>query len=254
MITKIYLIFLIITFALHYCFVMLLLGTPVIGLFQRFRGITPERGSWYFLRNQYPICISMTITTGVAPLLFSQTLFHRNFYQSFINLYPFPLIGIVILIIFFYNSYIIQKWDRFAVPLTILQLVFLTGFVLFFSTLFQSIIHPDTYAKDFWSGSFPKPFLTMLPVHFLFGIVGSGLFFLTSKKNIYHRSVVLLFLAIPMAIFREQLRTYTLKDAYPAAIVPDHIDPSFYIFLASLIVMVVVLYKAFRIAKVPAID
>ena len=131
MLAKIYQASFVATFALHYAFVLLLVGIPLLAIVQRLRGRL-DGAAWVFLRGPYPILISLTITTGVAPLLFSQVAFHRLFYLSFIALHPLPLIGLGLLILFFYLAYAITHWERVALPLAFVQVGLLVVFMIFF--------------------------------------------------------------------------------------------------------------------------
>ena len=81
------LILLIITFLLHYAFVMILIGTPVIALIETVIKRKDKSLAWEFLRSKYPVCISLAITTGIAPFLFAQVTFNERFYITTFVLY-----------------------------------------------------------------------------------------------------------------------------------------------------------------------
>ena len=238
---------LIITFGAHYAFVMLLIGVPLFALAEAALGRTSERGPRAFLRHEYPICISMTITTGVAPLLFSQTLLHGYFYQAFINLYPLPLIGLVLLTIFFYNAYLIAKLRRFEIPLTFIQVGLLLCFVLFFSMLFRTISHPAEHDLQFWSRTFPPLNWPRVALHFTAGLIGTGIFMAARNGAYPIRAIPLLVIGLGMGVYREKQRTALLGDDYPTSL-QTSLDPSAILFVVSLIGIIIILIRAFRTA------
>ncbi len=242
----IYIPLLVITFALHYSFVQLLLGTPIIALYLRLTGNFNHSSSWTFIKHHYPICISLTITTGVAPLLFSQVLFHRNFYQSFINMYPFPLMILFVIAVLFYNSYLIQKVEKYVVLLLVIQISLLFLCVLFFTSLTNNISHPELFESHYWSQSLPALYWKRLPIHYLFGIIGSGIFFTFSHKSMIVRSLILFMSGLIMAIYREKIRIQILDDSFPLPI-NNSMDSTFFLFMISLIVMISVLLKSFKL-------
>ena len=248
MVNTLYLTLLIATFALHYGFVLLLLGTPVIAFCQQFSRQDSSVGAHHFLTHNYPVCISLTITTGIAPLLFSQTLFHEYFYQTFINMFPLPIAILFVLILFFYNSYLIQRWAKFSQLLTCLQILFLVVIVLFFSSLFNGIVHPQSLTENYWTNGLPPLFWNMLPVHFFLGIFSSGVFFALSGAHMIFRSLTLFLVGLIMGCYREWQRIEMLQAFYPEPLVSS-IDPSFYLFILSIAVMVAVLYKSCKLAK-----
>ena len=123
------------TFAVHYAFALLLIGGPFVGIVDSVRGLDAP-----FWRTRYPILISLTITTGIAPLLFAQVSYGGSFYQSFINLHPWPLVFLAGLIVFFYISYLPRKANERRFLLLIIgvgQIVLLVGIVSFLNALFQ---------------------------------------------------------------------------------------------------------------------
>ena len=248
MTNTLYLTLLIATFALHYSFVLLLLGTPIIAFCQQFRRGDPSEGAHHFLKHNYPVCISLTITTGVAPLLFSQTLFHEYFYQTFINMFPLPLAILFVLTLFFYNSYLIQRWERCSQLLTCLQILFLVVIVLFFSSLFNGIVNPQSLTGNFWRKGLPPLYWNMLPVHFFLGVIGSAVFFALKGVHVIFRSLILFSVGLVMGCYREWQRNEMLQDFYPEPLTSS-IDPTFYLFILSIAVMVSVLYRSCKLAK-----
>ena len=146
------------TFAVHYAFVLLVLGGPFVGLLDCVRGSYSP-----FWRIRYPILISLTITTGIAPLLFAQVSYGQSFYQSFINLHPWPLVFLAGLTAFFYVSYLPRKAkDRRFLLLIIAssQIVLLVGVARGRESSGSSAysrsaspLSPDGWFSRFWSSS-----------------------------------------------------------------------------------------------------
>ena len=153
--TELSMVLLNLTFAVHYAFVLLVLVGPFVGLLDCVRGSYSP-----FWRIRYPILISLTITTGIAPLLFAQVSYGESFYQSFINLHPWPLIFLAGLTAFFYVSYLPKKAKdrRFLLGvIATIQIALLVGTVSFLNALFQGYTHPDGQLEQFWNGEAPGP-------------------------------------------------------------------------------------------------
>jgi hypothetical protein len=77
-----------------------------------------------------PVCISLTITFGVAPLLFTQALYGQYFYSANILIAPFWLGSLGFLMIGFISIYLACKFRSF-----IANLIFLLIVVLCFITV-----------------------------------------------------------------------------------------------------------------------
>lgn len=246
LISKVHHFFLFFTWALHFAFIILLVGTPVLALLERLRG-RQEGPAWSFWRTYYPICISLTITTGIAPLLFNQTLFHRGFYQSFINLYPLPLIGLVMLIVFFYLAYAIKHSEKLALPLTFVQIGFLWSFMLFFNMIYSSIVSPDHWRPNFWGGEWPNILWHAHAGYVVAALIGAAIFFAMHKRSWTVRAIPLLIIGFVVSAGREFFRLRALGDRFPAPLHPQ-VDISIVVFLLSFLVMIWVLIVSFRIA------
>lgn len=237
-----------VTWAVHYAFIMLLVGTPLLALVQKLRGQEGPNGPWQFFRSQYPFLLSMTITTGIAPLLFSQVLFHRAFYQTFINLHPWPLLLLALLTVLFYAAYLLPHARTAAVPLTVLIALIPLTVILFWSTLYASIGHAGELAAAYWAQRPPTVYWQMWPVHVATALVGAGLFFgLAGKLNYLWRGLLLVVLAVPEAVHREIVRQRWLGEQMPAFL-PTHLDPAFFVFLVCFVVMGAALVYSVRLA------
>jgi len=70
-----------------------------------------------------PVCISLTITFGVAPLLFTQALYGQYFYSANILIAPFWLGSLGFLMIGFISIYLACKFRSFLVNLIFLLIV-----------------------------------------------------------------------------------------------------------------------------------
>ncbi len=103
-------VLLVFTFFLHLLFMNLTLGGTLLALFAHhksggrrddFRGVLSGR---LMAINNYGI--SLTITTGVAPLLFIQVIYHQSFYTATILLAPVWLGMLVLLTAGYYAAYL----------------------------------------------------------------------------------------------------------------------------------------------------
>ncbi len=73
-----------------------------------------------------PVCISLTITFGVAPLLFIQALYNQYFYSANILIAPFWLASLGFLMIGFIGIYLASKFRSVPVNLVFLVIVVLS--------------------------------------------------------------------------------------------------------------------------------
>ena len=73
-----------------------------------------------------PVCISLTITFGVAPLLFTQALYGQYFYSANILIAPFWLGSLGFLMIGFIGIYLAYKFRSVSVNLIFLLIVVLS--------------------------------------------------------------------------------------------------------------------------------
>ncbi|MFC1743102.1 hypothetical protein ACFL35_03835 [Candidatus Riflebacteria bacterium] len=269
----IFMAFLFITFAIHYSLVLIVVGTPILVLVDRFLPFKDKTGAVDLLKTHYPICVSFTITTAIAPLLFSQVLFHRSFYQTFINFYPFPLVFLLLLIIFFYLSYIPKFKPAMTIPVVAAQTLFTIFFIISLSSLFHGITHPAGHSEIFWAGKMPFINWHMLPVHLILATVSSYLFFyFLRSKNLKLRNLcekledgilkkklktisphehrlkacgTLLGFGFLMSLLREIIRFFQFGKKYPD-LLTTNLDPSFWIFLFFFTFM---FWQAFQIMR-----
>ncbi len=232
------------TFAIHYAFVLLVIGGPFVGLFDSVRGLDAP-----FWRTRYPIMISLTITTGIAPLLFAQVSYGSSFYQSFINLHPWPLIFLAGLTVFFYVSYLPRKVKerRFLLlVIGVLQIALLVGAVSFLNALFQGYTHPDGQLEQFWSGEAPGPVLTFVALQFALGIGTTAIYLAIERRSPWLACAIPLTVAGVMTYARHQLRVDARNDRDSYGLLTD-LDPAFYLFVACLVAVLASLGYAGRI-------
>jgi hypothetical protein len=103
-------VLLVFTFFLHLIFMNLTLGGTLLALFAHFggrgrsddfRGVLSRR---LMAINSYGI--SLTITTGIAPLLFMQLIYQQYFYTATILLAPIWLAMLLLLTVGYYSAYL----------------------------------------------------------------------------------------------------------------------------------------------------
>ena len=102
---------LLLTFALHLLAMNLLLGGAIIGaLTRRPEGPDGTHVALFLgrLRRALPVVVAATVTFGVAPLLFLQTLYGRLFFASSVAMAWFWLLVIPILILAYYGTYVLS--------------------------------------------------------------------------------------------------------------------------------------------------
>ena len=101
-------VLLVLTFAVHVVFMNLTLGGSVLLLAGRLARNPDGLLSWLGdeVGHLLPVVVSLTITTGVAPLLFAQVLYPQFFYAASILLGRFWLLIILLLIVGFYGLYL----------------------------------------------------------------------------------------------------------------------------------------------------
>lgn len=107
-----FVLLLIVTFWLHLLFVGTVLGSMLFLLVRRvvFRAKSEvDRALHARLLRALPVSISMTITLGVAPLLFVQVLYGHYFYTSNILIAPYWMLVLGLLLVGFVSAYL-ARW------------------------------------------------------------------------------------------------------------------------------------------------
>lgn len=102
---------LVVSFAVHLVFMNIALGSGVLLVIGRFARQADGLLAW--LRGEVghnlPVIVSLTITTGVAPLLFVQTLYPQFFYSAAILIGRFWLLILAFLAVGFYAVYLYSR-------------------------------------------------------------------------------------------------------------------------------------------------
>lgn len=106
-------VLLVVTFAVHLVFMNVTLGSGVLLVAAPF---ARKGGFFAWLAGEilhgFPVAISLTITTGVAPLLFAQVLYPQFFYTAGILIAAFWLLILGFLIVGFYCVYLVQRTSK----------------------------------------------------------------------------------------------------------------------------------------------
>lgn len=203
--------FYVFTFFLHIIFMNFTLGGTVLLLVAKYisknygdedYNLIAEKIGWFNTIN-----ISLTITTGVAPLLFIQTIYENFFYTSSIIL-SWKWLLVLVSIMFGYYFYYIYKFKPSYIAysggrgiLFIVIALFLFGYVGFMlSTNTVLSTHPSFWEKIFLGESGIASLPTLLPrfLHFLLASVafsGVGLlvfsYFLKVEETVKKKYVLL---------------------------------------------------------------
>lgn len=106
-------VLLVVTFAVHLVFMNATLGSGVLLVAAPF---ARKGGFVHWLAGEvlhcFPVAISLTITTGVAPLLFAQVLYPQFFYTAGILIAAYWLLILGFLIVGFYGVYVAQRLSK----------------------------------------------------------------------------------------------------------------------------------------------
>ncbi len=101
---------LILTFLVHLVFMNLMLGSAVMAAFSRLRARSSVHGHHWLrladvLMHQLPWHIAFAVTTGIAPLLFVQTLYGPLFYTSTITVGWLWISLLLVIVVAYYAAY-----------------------------------------------------------------------------------------------------------------------------------------------------
>lgn len=145
---------LVVTFAVHLVFMNATLGSGVLLVAAPF---ARKGGYFHWLTGEvmdfFPVAISLTITTGVAPLLFAQVLYPQFFYTASILIAAYWLLILGFLIVGFYCVYIAQRVSRNAggggrllwFLLAIMSAVAFLSIAYLFTNQAIAVIEPDRW-------------------------------------------------------------------------------------------------------------
>jgi hypothetical protein len=199
------------TFIVHIIGVNLVLGGSAVSAWHLFRGKTsPKQDLLAFsLIKMLPVAMAMTITFGVPPLLFLQTMHGQLFYTSAIlTAWPWLLI-LFLLVVAYYGFYVLsmkgKDWRKAAPLVAVVSfvMVFLVGGIFTSNlTLMQSPTRfADVYNRPILGLYLNLPDPTMLPrlLHFtLAALAVTGAYLAIRHRNDYElRRIGLIWFIIP---------------------------------------------------------
>jgi len=149
---------LLLTFVLHLLAMNVLLGGSFIALCTRIRGGQDEFGkrlvSGFF--RSLPGFFAATITLGIAPFLFVQTLYGQFIFTSSI-LMGWPWLSIVLIItLAYYGMYILafrKKANGLVVPLLSIVFLLLCLVAFFYTNNFTLMLHPEKWQAMYHAGA-----------------------------------------------------------------------------------------------------
>ena len=138
------------TFTLHLLAMNFLVGGSVIALVSRLRGAM-DMARW--IEHKLPATMAITVTLGVAPLLFVQTIYGNLFYTSSV-LMAWPWFSVIILLLFVYSFLYRVAWRGDDAPATakilmvLVNLGLLTVAFLYVNNMTLAL-RPDTWAAKY---------------------------------------------------------------------------------------------------------
>ncbi len=148
---------LVFTFVLHLFFLNVVLGGGLVWLWASWRGrrrAAPRRGApdyaalAHSLGRVLPVTTAFAITTGVAPLLFTQLLYGQLFYTSSV-LMAWPWLAVVaLLLVGYYVNYFIfysRAGSARAVALGLASAVLFAGIGFLFTTNMTLMLRPEQH-------------------------------------------------------------------------------------------------------------
>jgi hypothetical protein len=141
------------TFVLHLLAMNFLLGGAVLAAVERLRGRTREeaRRLARWIEHRLPATVALTVTLGVAPLLFVQALYGHLFYTSSVVMaWPWFLV-IPTLIAVYYLAYLLSfRGDRLGPGMTVaswLVLLGLVGIAFVYVNNMTLALRPQSWAR-----------------------------------------------------------------------------------------------------------
>ena len=172
------------TFVLHLLAMNFLLGGAFLSVVQRLRRGDEAQRLARWIEHKLPTAMAITVSLGVAPLLFVQALYGHLLYTSSVILaWPWLLV-VPVLIVAYYGTYALSfRGDRFS-------MVWRTvGWGIFLALLYVShvfvhnmslFLRPDTFAILFhadpsgFNTNFSDPTIWPRYLHFLLSAVAVG--------------------------------------------------------------------------------
>jgi hypothetical protein len=188
--------FLMLTFFLHLLFLNITIGTGIISFVKSIRKKPDDLLIARDLGVKLPYAIALTITTGVAPLLFIQVLYGHLIYTSSVLMASFWLSIIVLLLAAYYSAYIYDfKFDNLAA----IRPVFIgvTGLIFFiiaflFSNNMTLMLAPEKWQAYFSNSrgtllNLTEPTLYPRYLHFIVASIANGGLFLALLNDLRAR-------------------------------------------------------------------
>lgn len=185
---------LLLTFVLHLLLMNTLVGGALTALVCALRRRRSARAAQLAteLAHRLPVLFSLTITLGVAPLLFLQVLYGRLFYASSI-LMGAPWIGVIALVVasyygIYYFSLAVRNgpWSGAVVPVLGAALALLAIIAFLYSNNLTLMLDPDRWAALYvrsnsgWNLNWSEPTLLPRYLHFLLSALAlTGLMLVT---------------------------------------------------------------------------
>jgi hypothetical protein len=150
----------ILTFIVHLLLMNMVVGGSIILLFSRLKrsisngqGAPTIGGPAEALVNNIPSALALTITFGVAPLLFIQVLYGHFIYSSSVLMAVYWLLVVPLLIIAYYGVYIFARKSgtRGLLPMAVISascVIFLYVMWTFVNNM-TLMLHPENWAEYF---------------------------------------------------------------------------------------------------------
>lgn len=188
-------ILLVFTFILHVLAMNLLLGGSVILALSTWRAQRSEFCAKLAQRlsKALPVAMSLTITLGVAPLLFVQVLYGQAFYTASVLMAWFWLSVILLVLLAYYGLYLVQfrpDWlGRWMTPIAWVSAIFILLVGLLFTHNATLSISPTKWAEMYAASAsglhlnWSEPTLIPRYLHFVvaaFAVTGLGIMLLAA--------------------------------------------------------------------------
>ena len=187
----------ILLFTVHILLVNIILGGSLIALTNVLRrGNVGEKSLQGPLTHRLPVFFALTVTMGVAPLLFVQVIYGHFFYTSSILMAKYWIAIIPLIIIAYYSAYIYIKSHNPHSMIAVIALVSMVMILFYIAFMFVNInlmslqpVHWKAYLENHFGSILPLNDLSLFPrfLHFLTASIAmSGLamaFFWNFRKK-----------------------------------------------------------------------
>lgn len=191
------------TFLIHLVLMNFLVGGAVIALVERWRvwrsgeqsDLGPSRDLARWIETRLPTAFALTVTFGVAPLLFVQTLYGHLFYTSSVVMaWPWLLVILILLVSYYFSYSLSWRGDSFRGWNMVKSWKVLGGLLLLAFLLSNNMglaLRPEAWAEKYFarpSGmhlNLDDPTFWPRLFHFLFGamaVAGMGLAVVSARR------------------------------------------------------------------------